>query len=43
MVQDIKDYVIQSEGHQRKTNVLYCTYMWNLKKMIQMILFAKQK
>jgi len=34
--------VILSEVRLRKTNIQY-TYMWNLKKMIQMNLFTKQK
>ena len=39
------EIIILSEGSQtEKKQILYdITYMWNLKKMIQMNLFTKQK
>ena len=37
------EIIILSEVTQRKTNIIHITYMWNLKKMIQMNLFTKQK
>ena len=34
--------IILSEVRQWKTNIVYPTYMWNLKKRIQTNLFAEQ-
>ena len=35
-----REIIIQSKVNQTNTNI---AYMWNLKKMIQINLFAKQK
>ena len=37
------EMIILSEVTQRKANIIRITYMWNLKKRIQMNLFTKQK
>ena len=37
------EIIILCEVSQRKTNIIYITYMWNLKKMIQKNLYTKQK
>ena len=40
---DLEWSSLVNEVSQTKTNITYTTYMWNLKKMIQMNLFTKQK
>ena len=37
------EIVILSEVSQTQKDKYYITYMWNLKKMVQMNLFTKQK
>ena len=37
------EIIILSEVRQKKTSIIDITYMWNLKKMIQINLFTKRK